>query len=87
MLFQKKRSISASLHAGDRDRTFLCPVNIDGKESGGLAYYFEPSSEPSLAYALDMNNKLFPLLIFFLFTNNRKINGYFDLLHHKFFYK
>ena len=48
----KKRSISASLHitAGDRDRTFLVLVSLDGKELGGLTFYSEPTSEPSCGY-------------------------------------
>ena len=36
--------------AGDRDRTFPILVSLDGKELGGLTFYFEPTSEPSCGY-------------------------------------
>lgn len=54
----KKREASLLLFftAGDWDRTFLRPANIDGKESDGLAYYFEPSSEPTFKYSIFMYN-------------------------------
>ena len=60
MIVTKKRSITASLIAGDRDRTFVTSHNPHRKEPCGLTFFFGPISDPLLydkGYSYLLNNK------------------------------